>query len=118
MFCVISTCNAIIPQKNCENKGFRISWPPYISGRFFVTDALNCQSCESCVVPTSLILCNAEQKDRGLCGRRNYLTLLLYIRRQEIITSLLLSEYLALKQIHVVVQGFFRDLGFFQQCLE
>ena len=41
MFCGISTCNAIIPQKNREKGGFRISWPPYISGRFFVTDALN-----------------------------------------------------------------------------
>ena len=40
MFCVISTCNAIIPQKNRENEGFRISWPPYISDRFYVTDAL------------------------------------------------------------------------------
>ena len=26
--------------KNRENQGFRISWPPYIGGRFSVTDAL------------------------------------------------------------------------------
>ena len=35
MFCVISTCNAIIPQKIVRMKDFEFR------GRFYVTDALN-----------------------------------------------------------------------------
>ena len=54
MFCVISTCNAIIPQKTVRMKDFEFHGPHTCGGRFFVTDALKQVSLVSLALPVDL----------------------------------------------------------------